>query len=246
LLLDVTPLTLGLETLGGVMTPLIERNTTIPVKKSEVFSTADDNQTAVDIHVLQGERPMAADNMTLGRFRLDGLPPAPRGLPQVEVTFDIDANGIINVAARDKATGKEQKVTITASTNLDKKDIERMVEQANVNKADDMRRKELVEARNFADSATYQAEKTVRDLGEKVSSQDKDRIEGLVKTLKETAEGENTVEIKRQIDELQQAMSAIGTQAYQQSGSPEGGEPGSQQSPDGDKGDVVEGEFKSV
>ncbi len=246
LLLDVTPLTLGLETLGGVMTPLIERNTTIPVKKSEVFSTAEDNQTAVDIHVLQGERPMAPDNMTLGRFRLEGLPPAPRGLPQVEVTFDIDANGIINVAARDKATGKEQKVTITASTNLDKKDIERMVEQANVNKADDLRRKELVEARNFADSATYQAEKTIRDLGEKVSSEDKERIEGLVKTLKETAEGENTVEIKRQTDELQQAMSAIGAQAYQQPGTPESGEPGSQQPPDGDKGDVVEGEFKSV
>ncbi len=246
LLLDVTPLTLGLETLGGVMTPLIERNTTIPVKKSEVFSTAEDNQTAVDIHVLQGERPMATDNMTLGRFRLDGLPPAPRGLPQVEVTFDIDANGIINVAARDKATGKEQKVTITASTNLDKKDIERMVEQANVNKADDQRRKELVEARNVADSATYQAEKMVRDLGEKVSTQDKDRIEGLVKALKETAQGENTVEIKRQIDELQQAMSSVGAQAYQQPGTPEGGEPGSQQSPDADKGDVVEGEFKSV
>jgi molecular chaperone DnaK len=246
LLLDVTPLTLGLETLGGVMTPLIERNTTIPVKKSEVFSTAEDNQTAVDIHVLQGERPMAADNMTLGRFRLDGLPPAPRGLPQVEVTFDIDANGIINVAARDKATGKEQKVTITASTNLDKKDIERMVEQANVNKADDLRRKELVEARNFADTATYQAEKMVRDLGEKISSEDKDRIEGLVKTLKETAQGENTVEIKRQIDELQQAMSAIGAQAYQQPGAPESGESGGQQSPDADKGDVVEGEFKSV
>jgi len=242
----VTPLTLGLETLGAVMTPLIERNTTIPVKKSEVFSTAEDNQTAVDIHVLQGERPMAADNMTLGRFRLDGLPPAPRGLPQVEVTFDIDANGILNVTAKDKATGKEQKVTITASTNLDKKDIERMVEQASANKADDQRRKELVEARNNADAITYQAEKMVRDLGEKISSQDKDRIEELVKGVKEIAQTENTAEIKRRIDELQQVMSTIGAQAYQQPGSNGSGETGGEKPPESDAGDVVEGEFKSV
>ena len=163
LLLDVTPLTLGVETLGGVMTPIIERNTTIPVKKSQVFSTAEDNQTAVTIHVLQGERPMAADNMSLGQFNLEGIPPAPRGMPQVEVTFDIDANGILNVSAQDKATGKEQTITITASTNLNKDDIERMVRQAEINKAADQRRKELIEARNQADQMAYVTEKSLRD-----------------------------------------------------------------------------------
>ena len=164
LLLDVTPLTLGVETLGGVMTPIIERNTTIPIKKSQVFSTAEDSQTAVTIHVLQGERPMAGDNMTLGQFNLEGIPPAPRGMPQIEVTFDIDANGILNVSATDKATGKEQKITITASTNLNKEDIDRMVRQAEINKAADQRRKELVEARNQADSMAYAVEKSLRDL----------------------------------------------------------------------------------
>jgi molecular chaperone DnaK len=245
LLLDVTPLTLGLETLGGVMTPLIERNTTIPVRKSEVFSTADDNQTAVDVHVLQGERPMAADNMTLGRFRLDGIPPAPRGIPQVEVTFDIDANGILNVAARDKATGKEQKVTITASTNLDKKDIERMVEQANENRADDQRRKELIEARNMADTAVYQTEKTIRDLGEKIKVEDKNRLESLISTVKETMQWENTEDIKRTVSDLQQALSAVGSQMYQQPGGDTPPQSDGEQS-NGDGGDVVEGEFKSV
>ncbi len=177
LLLDVTPLTLGLETLGGVMTALIERNTTIPVKKTEVFSTAEDNQTAVDIHVLQGERPMATDNMTLGRFRLDGLPPAPRGLPQVEVTFDIDANGILNVVAKDKATGKEQKVTITASTNLNKSEIDRMVKEADLHKSEDDQRKQLIAARNNADAATYQAEKLIRDAGDKIAEVDKKNLD---------------------------------------------------------------------
>jgi molecular chaperone DnaK len=165
LLLDVTPLSLGIETLGGVMTALIERNTTIPTRKSETFSTAEDNQTAVDIHVLQGERPMAEDNMTLGRFRLDGIPPAPRGMPQVEVAFDIDANGILNVSARDKASGREQKVTITASTNLSKQDVERMVDEAKRHGTEDKGRRELVEARNQADTLAYQAEKALRDLG---------------------------------------------------------------------------------
>jgi molecular chaperone DnaK len=168
LLLDVTPLSLGVETLGGVMTKLIERNTTIPVKKAEVFSTAEDSQMAVDIHVLQGERSMAADNMTLGRFRLDGIPPAPRGIPQVEVTFDIDANGILSVTAKDKATGKEQKVTITASTNLNKSEIDRMVNEATQHRREDEQRKQLIEARNQGDSLAYQAEKTLRDLGDKV------------------------------------------------------------------------------
>ncbi|MFC2055045.1 molecular chaperone DnaK, partial [Chloroflexota bacterium] len=178
LLLDVTPLSLGLETLGAVMTVLIERNTTIPIKKTEVFSTAEDNQTAVDIHVLQGERPMAADNMSLGRFRLEGIPPAPRGLPQVEVTFDIDANGIINVAAKDKATGKEQQVTITASTNLNKDEIERMVQQAREHEDDDRQRRELVEARNTADSLAHQTEKTLNELGDKVPVEERQNIQG--------------------------------------------------------------------
>jgi molecular chaperone DnaK len=164
LLLDVTPLSLGLETLGGVMTTLIERNTTIPVKKTEVFSTAEDNQTAVDVHILQGERPMSADNMSLGRFRLEGIPPTPRGTAQIEVTFDIDANGILNVTAQDKATGKEQKVTITASTNLTKEEIDRKVREGREHEADDKRQRELIEARNNADSLVYQTEKTLRDL----------------------------------------------------------------------------------
>ncbi|HOR78987.1 MAG TPA: molecular chaperone DnaK, partial [Anaerolineaceae bacterium] len=178
LLLDVTPLSLGVETLGGVMTKLIERNTTIPVKKTEVFSTAEDNQTSVDIHVLQGERPLAADNMTLGRFRLDGIPPAPRGIPQIEVTFDIDANGILSVTAKDKATGKEQKVTITASTNLNKGDVERMVREAEQHKAEDERRKQLIEARNIGDSTAYQAEKLLRDMGDKVDPAKRSELEG--------------------------------------------------------------------
>ena len=173
LLLDVTPLTLGVETLGGVMTPIIERNTTIPIKKSQVFSTAEDSQTAVTIHVLQGERPMAGDNMSLGQFNLEGIPPAPRGMPQVEVTFDIDANGILNVSAQDKATGKEQTIKITASTNLNKEDIDRMVRQAEINKAADQRRKELVETRNQADSMAYQVEKSLRDLEGRVSPDDR-------------------------------------------------------------------------
>ena len=173
LLLDVTPLTLGVETLGGVLTPIIERNTTIPVKKSQVFSTAEDNQGAVTIHVLQGERPMAADNMSLGQFNLEGIPPAPRGMPQVEVTFDIDANGILNVSAQDKATGREQKITVTASTNLNKEDIDRMVRQAEINKAADQRRKELIEARNQADQLAYVSERSLKDLDGKVNPDDR-------------------------------------------------------------------------
>src|SRR5260221_143466 len=161
LLLDVTPLSLGVETLGGVMTTMIERNTTIPVKKTETYSTAADNQTAVDIHILQGERPLAGDNMSLGRFRLDGIPPAPRGIPQVEVTFDIDANGILHVTARDKASGKEQKITVTASTNLNKADIDRMVQESHQHEAEDKKRRELIEARNNADNLGYQLEKTL-------------------------------------------------------------------------------------
>jgi molecular chaperone DnaK len=245
LLLDVTPLSLGVETLGGVMTVLIERNTTIPVKKTETFSTAEDGQTAVDIHVLQGERPMAVDNMTLGHFRLDGIPPSPRGMPQVEVTFDIDANGILNVTAKDKATGREQKVTITASTNLSKEDIERKVRDAQQHEAEDKHHRELIEARNQGDSLAYQTEKTLRELGEKVPASDRSNIEGKVRDLREAIKGEDTARIKK----LQQAFYAISQQLYQQ-GQPAGGMPGGNgQGPtaeprpgENDEG-VVEGEF---
>lgn len=251
LLLDVTPLSLGVETLGGVMTVLIERNTTIPVKRSEVFSTADDNQTAVDIHVLQGERPMAADNMTLGRFRLEGIPPAPRGVPQVEVTFDIDANGIINVNARDKATGKEQKVTITASTNLSKNDIENMIHHAREHEAEDRRHKELIEARNLADNIVYQTEKALKELGEKVPEGERQNIQAKINSLQQEMTGEDTAKIKRLVDELQNAFHALSQQLYAQQGqqttgfSSSGNGNGHQSRPD-DEGEVVEGEFREA
>lgn len=253
LLLDVTPLSLGLETLGGVMTRLIERNTTIPVKKTEVFSTAEDNQTAVDIHVLQGERPMAADNNTLGRFRLDGIPAAARGIPQVEVTFDIDANGILNVTAKDKASGKEQKVTITASTNLDKSDVERMVREANMNKAEDERRKGLIEARNQGDSVAYQSEKTLKELGDKVDIAKRNDAEAKIQVLRSALAGDDLSAITNASNSLSETMQAIGNAAYQQSGGPGEGTPPNA----GDNGqsgpqaggtasgddDVVDGEF---
>ncbi len=251
LLLDVTPLSLGVETLGGVMTVLIERNTTIPVKRSEVFSTADDNQTAVDIHVLQGERPMAADNMTLGRFRLEGIPPAPRGVPQVEVTFDIDANGIINVNARDKATGKEQKVTITASTNLSKNDIESMIHHAREHEAEDRRRKELIEACNMADNIVYQTEKALKELGEKVPEGERQNIQAKINSLQQEMTGEDAAKIKRLVDELQNAFHALSQQLYAQQGqqttgfSSSGNGNGHPSRPD-DEGEVVEGEFREA
>ncbi len=243
LLLDVTPLSLGVETLGGVMTALIPRNTTLPYKKSETFSTADDNQTAVDIHVLQGERPMAADNMTLGRFRLEGIPPAPRGLPQVEVTFDIDANGILNVTARDKATGKEQKIAITASTNLAKQDIERMVLEAQRNASDDRRRAERVQARNEADMVIYQAEKSLRELGDKVSGGDRQPIEAKIAELKSAMNGDDASRIRQLIDELRQATLAVGQAMYQTPQSGGSTQPGHGR-PEGE--DIVEGEFRQV
>ena len=252
LLLDVTPLSLGVETLGGVMTTLIERNTTIPVKKTEVFSTAEDGQTAVDIHVLQGERPMASDNMTLGHFRLDGIPPSPRGMPQVEVTFDIDANGIINVAAKDKATGREQKVTITASTNLSKEDIDRKVRDAQQHEAEDKRRRELIEARNLGDSLAYQTEKALRELGDKVPANDRTNIESKVRDLREALKSDDTARIKKLSEELQQAFYAISQQLYQQ-GQPDGATPGGNghgpaagaRPGENDEG-VVEGEFREA
>ncbi len=247
LLLDVTPLSLGVETLGGVMTTLIERNTTIPIKKTEVFSTAEDNQTAVDIHVLQGERPMAADNMTLGRFRLEGIPPAPRGVPQIEVTFDIDANGIINVAAKDKATGKEQKVTITASTNLDKQDVEQMVEEARKHKQEDQRRRDLADARNTADTLAYQAEKALRELGDKVPESDRKQIEEKIEALRQAKEGDDLAEIKRLTEEVQQASYALSQQMYAQEGAPQQQAPGAAEPGEGEEeGDVVEGEFREA
>ncbi len=246
LLLDVTPLSLGVETLGGVMTKLIERNTTIPVKKTEVFSTAEDSQTAVDIHVLQGERTMAKDNMTLGRFRLDGIPPAPRGIPQVEVTFDIDANGIINVAAKDKATSKEQKVTITASTNLNKNEINRMVQEAAQHKSEDEQHKQLIEARNQGDSLAYQAEKLLRDLGEKVKPEQRSSVEAKVKTLREAVAGDNLSAVQSASQALQQEMQVIGQAAYQQEqAAPQAGG-GSYQADQGKSEggeDVIDGEY---
>ncbi len=250
LLLDVTPLSLGVETLGSVMTPLIERNTTIPVKKTEVFSTAEDNQTAVDVHVLQGERPMAGDNMTLGRFRLEGIPPAPRGLPQVEVTFDIDANGILNVTAKDRATGKEQKVTITASTNLNKSEIDRMVNEARQHEGDDRKHRELIEARNVADSLAYQTEKALRDLGEKVPAGERQNIESKISDLHQAIKGEDITNIRRQTEELQNAFHALSQQVYAQGsaqpGSNGNGTGGNGSSGPSDEGEVVEGEFRDA
>ena len=248
LLLDVTPLSLGLETLGSVMTTLIERNTTIPVKKSESFSTAEDNQTAVDIHVLQGERPMAGDNMSLGRFRLEGIPPAQRGIPQIEVTFDIDSNGIINVTASDKATGKEQNVTITASTNLNKNEIDRMVEDARDHESDDRKRRELIEARNTADSLAYQTEKTLRELGDKVPADERQNIEIKITELRELIKSEDVDSIRKDTEELQNAFHALSQQMYAQQ-QPEPGsnghEPQSHQDEEGED-EVVEGEFREV
>src|ERR671910_2803231 len=216
LLLDVTPLSLGIETLGGVTTVLIPRNTTIPTKKSETFSTAEDNQTTVEIHVLQGERQMASDNRTIGKFQLTGIPPAPRGMPQVEVTFDIDANGILHVTAKDKATGKEQKVTITASTNLNKGDIDRMVQEARQHEAEDKKRRELIDARNTADSLVYQTEKALRDLGDKVPSAERSTIEDKINTLKQAAQVEDLNRIKQSSEEVQQAFHALSQQLYAQ------------------------------
>ncbi len=253
LLLDVTPLSLGLETLGSVMTNLIERNTTIPIKKQEIFSTADDNQTAVDIHVLQGERSMAADNNSLGRFRLEGLPAAPRGIPQIEVTFDIDANGILNVNAKDKATGKEQSVTITASTNLDKSDVERMVEEAKSNEAEDKKRKEIADVHNSGDSLAYQAEKTLNELGDKVPVDDRESIEGKVKELREALEGDDLERIKQLTEEVQQASYALSQQLYAQEGESDESQPQPEAEAEGgtppsgeEEGDVVEGEFREA
>jgi molecular chaperone DnaK len=244
LLLDVTPLSLGVETLGSVMTRMIERNTTIPVRKTETYSTAADNQTAVDIHVLQGERPMAADNMSLGRFRLDGIPPAPRGIPQVEVTFDIDANGILHVTAKDKASGKEQKVTITASTNLNKNDIDRMVQESKAHEAEDKKRRELIDVKNTAENLAYQTEKALRDLGDKVPSAERGTIESKISDLKSASQTDDINRIKKATEEVEQAFHALSQQLYAQ-GQPQPEAPGGPSAPRNDNGDdVIEGEVK--
>lgn len=243
LLLDVTPLSLGVETLGSVMTRMIERNTTIPVKKTETYSTAADNQTAVDIHILQGERPMAGDNMSLGRFRLDGIPPAPRGVPQVEVTFDIDANGILHVTARDKASGKEQKITVTASTNLNKSDIDRMVKESQAHEAEDKQRKETIEARNMADNLIYQTEKAMRDLGDKIGSGERGEIEAKINDLKSALNTEDAKQIQKASEALQKSFYAISEKLYGQQGQPQPGGPAASSSSDGD---VIDGEVKDA
>ncbi len=248
LLLDVTPLSLGLETLGGVMTTLIPRNTTIPSRKTETFSTAEDNQTAVDIHVLQGERPMAGDNKTLGRFRLEGIPPAPRGVPQIEVTFDIDANGILDVTAQDKATGKEQRIQITASTNLSEAEVDQMVQQAREHEAEDRRKRELSEARNAGDQLIYTVEKSVNELGDKLAANDRQQVESLASQLREALQGDDVERIRSLTEQLQQATHALSQQMYQaqQGASGAGPTPGGQSGGDDEDEGVVEGEFQEM
>ncbi len=264
LLLDVTPLSLGVETLGGRMTTLIPRNTTVPVRKGETFTTAEDGQTAVDIKVFQGERPMAADNMLLGQFRLDGIPPAPRGVPQIEVSFDIDANGILNVTAQDKATGREQNITITASTNLSEDEVDRLINQAKQHETADRKRRDLVDARNEADALIYQMEKLLREQAEQVPDDVRSTINERLEELKQLKDAEDAAAIRKAMDELREASMQIGQQMYGQQGAPQPGEPTghgpmgpnvgpgaggpqSGQGPQEPEGpDVVEGEYREV
>ncbi len=255
LLLDVTPLSLGIETLGGVMTRLIERNTTIPTRKSEVFSTAADGQTSVEVHVLQGEREMAANNRTLGRFILDGIPPAPRGIPQIEVTFDIDANGILHVSAKDKATGREQKVTVTASSGLDEKDIQRMVDEARQHEVDDKKKRQEVEARNRLDALIYQTEKLIREHKDRIPVAELNTVESAIDKAKDALKGGDPAAVQRASDELTQASHRLAEAMYRQAGAPAGGGdgegtqapggagPGASASSGAASGDVIDAEF---
>jgi molecular chaperone DnaK len=253
LLLDVTPLSLGIETLGSVFTKIIDRNTTIPSSKKQTFSTASDNQPSVDIHVLQGEREMARDNKTLGRFELSGIPPAPRGVPKIEVAFDIDANGIVHVSAKDLGTGKEQKITITSSGGLNKDEVERMVKEAEANAAEDKKRKEEVEVRNNADSLVYNAEKTIKEMGDKADKALVDNVQKAADKLKETLKGSDFEAIKKDTEELQKPLYELASEVYKNAGPQEGAEgfdpgaaagAGGQDAPNGEK--VVDAEYKVV
>jgi molecular chaperone DnaK len=256
LLLDVTPLSLGIETLGGVTTVLIARNTTIPTKKSETFSTADDNQTTVEIHVLQGEREMARDNRTIGKFQLTGIPPAPRGVPQVEVTFDIDANGILHVSAKDKATGKEQKIRIEASSGLSDNDIQRMVKDAEVHAAEDKKRREEIDLRNRLDAMTFQVEKDLKDWGDRLPADAKSKVDAAIERARKALRADNLDEIKAAQEELNRAYSEAGQTFYAQSQAQPGGAPGGEPAGAGTTGstsqgatpkeDVVEADYEIV